>query len=205
MPMRRARRLPDPAMPRIRTDALDPSPTALLLVDFINPLRFDGADDLAASATQAARCAERLRRRLSALGCRTIYANDNYGRWTSDFQRLWQHCAAAPGAAGEMARRLAPRARDFTLLKPRHSAFHATPLDLLLQQLHCKQLVIAGIAADSCVLFSAMDAYLRGYALWVPRDCVAAESDDARDQALAQMARVLKAHTEPSTFGAPAR
>lgn len=192
-------------MPRIRTDALDPSPTALLLVDFINPLRFEGADALAPSAAEASRCAARLRRRLGAQGCRTIYANDNYGRWTSDFQRLWHHCAAETGAAGEMARRLAPRARDFTLLKPRHSAFYATPLDILLQQLQCKRLVVTGIAADSCVLFSAMDAYLRGYSLWVPRDCVAAESDDARDQALAQMARVLKADTGPSTSDEPAR
>jgi nicotinamidase-related amidase len=68
-----------------------------------------------------------------------------------------------------------------------------------------KRLVITGIAADSCVLFSAMDAYLRGYSLWVPRDCVAAASDDARDQALAQMARVLKARIEPSAPREPAR
>jgi nicotinamidase-related amidase len=185
-------------MRKIRTDALDPSPTVLLLVDFINPLRFPGATDLAHSAVEAARCAAGLRRRLKAKGCRTIYANDNYGRWTADFQQLWHHCAALKGNAGELARRMAPQARDFTLLKPRHSAFYATPLDILLQQLQCRQLVIAGIAADSCVLFSAMDAYLRGYALWVPADCVAAESSDARDQALAQMARVLKADTTPS-------
>ncbi|RZJ00298.1 MAG: isochorismatase family protein, partial [Rubrivivax sp.] len=71
-------------------------------------------------------------------------------------------------------------------------------LDLLLDQLQCKRLIVTGIAADNCVLFSAMDAYLRGYSVWVPVDCVAAESVDARDKALEQMARVLKADIRPS-------
>ncbi|RZI79720.1 MAG: isochorismatase family protein [Rubrivivax sp.] len=68
----------------------------------------------------------------------------------------------------------------------------------LLDQLGCKRLVITGIAADSCVFFSAMDAYLRGCSLWVPIDCVAAESVDARDKAPEQMTHVLKADTRPS-------
>lgn len=185
-------------MSKIRTDALAPSKTVLLLVDFINPLQFDGAADLSPSALQAARQTARLRRRLTREGVRTVYANDNYGMWTSDFQALCKRCAALPGTAGDMASRVAPRAGDFTLLKPRHSAFYATPLDILLEQLRCKRLIVTGIAADSCVLFSAMDAYLRGYSLWVPADCVAAESADARDKALDQMARVLKADVRPT-------
>ena len=139
-----------------------------------------------------------MRRRLSAEGVRTVYANDNYGDWTSDFKALVKQCNALRGPAGQMARLMAPTARDFALLKPRHSAFYATPLDILLEQLRCKRVVIAGIAADSCVFFSAMDAYLRGYSVCIPHDSVAAESDDARDQALAQMARVLKADVKPA-------
>lgn len=185
-------------MSKIRTSSLQTSRTVLLLVDFINPLTFDGADDMAPSALEAARQTAKLRKRLEAEGVRTIYANDNYGEWTSDFLALSRRCRALHGAAGRMARWMAPRRSDFAILKPRHSAFHATPLHLLLEQLHCKRLVVTGIAADSCVLFTAMDAYLRGYSLWVPVDCVAAESDEARDQALAQMARVLKADIRPS-------
>lgn len=183
---------------RIRVDAMEPSSTVLLLVDFVNPLNFPGAQALAPSALAAATEAARLRRRLSRDGVRCIYANDNYGRWTSDFKASWQRCSRMGGVAGRMARALAPRARDFAVLKPRHSAFYATPLDILLQQLQCKRLVITGLAADSCVLFTAMDAYLRGYAVSVPPDCVAAESDQARDGALAQMARVLKADVRPA-------
>ncbi|MDR7269362.1 nicotinamidase-related amidase [Pelomonas saccharophila] len=170
----------------------------MLLVDFVNPLSFDGAQALAPSALAAARQTNRLRRRLAAEGARTIYANDNYGQWTSDFKALWRHCLATPGNAGKLAKLVTPRRDDFALLKPRHSAFYATPLDLLLEQLRCKRLVVTGIAADSCVFFSAMDAYLRGYSVSVPIDCVAAESAVARDNALEQMARVLKADIRPS-------
>ncbi len=185
-------------MRKIKTDELPPSKTVLLLVDFVNPLRFDGAAQLAPSAVDAARCTSALRRQLAPTGVRTIYANDNYGIWTSDFKALWSECAAMSGAAGLIASRLRPTKKDFALLKPRHSAFYATPLDILLGQLRCKQLIVTGIAADSCVLFSAMDAYLRGYALWVPVDCVAAESQEARDKALEHMQRVLKADVRPS-------
>lgn len=185
-------------MSKIRTQTLAPSKTVLLVVDFINPLSFDGAAALAPSALEAAKQTARLRARLSAEGIRTVYANDNYGEWTSDFKALWQHCRAAPGTAGKIAKLMAPRHEDFALLKPRHSAFYATPLDLLLDQLRCKRLILTGIAADSCILFSAMDAYLRGYSVCIPADCVAAESAAARDTALEQMARVLKADIRPS-------
>jgi nicotinamidase-related amidase len=192
-------------MSKIRTQALKPSKTVLLLVDFVNPLRFDGAAELAPSAVEAARQAARLRRRLAADGVRAIYANDNYGLWTSDFKALWKHCSALRGPAGEIARLIAPTKQDLALLKPRHSAFYATPLDILLEQLNCKRLIVTGIAADSCVLFSAMDAYLRGYSVSVPADCVAAESADARDKALEQMARVLKADIRTSDTMRPRR
>jgi nicotinamidase-related amidase len=120
-------------------------------------------------------------------------------------RRRRQHCLAAGSEAAALARTLKPRQRDFTILKPRHSAFYATPLDLLLHELKCRRLVITGIAADSCVLFTAMDAYLRGYTLWIPADCVAAESPLARDRALEQMARVLKADVSCSESPRPGR
>ncbi len=183
---------------RIQKPALAASPTVLLLVDVVNPLDFPGGEALAPAAVAAAHATARLRRALNREQVTCIYANDNYGVWRSDFQSLWHECARMPGAPGEMARALKPRQRDFTVLKPRHSAFFATPLDELLRGLRCRRLVLAGVAADSCVLFTAMDAYLRGYAVWAPADCVAAESEAAREQALALMERVLKADVRPA-------
>jgi nicotinamidase-related amidase len=188
---------------RIRSGAIDvrdvgTSSTVLLMVDVINPLDFDGAQQLHAPAVAAARSIAKLKTALTRDGMQTVYANDNYGIWRSDFVSLCKRCSALRGAPGVLARTLKPRRQDFTILKPRHSAFYSTPLDLLLKQLKCKRLVITGIAADNCVLFTAMDAYLRGHSLWIPSDCVAAESEEARTQALSQMSRVLKASTKPA-------
>ncbi|HSI51846.1 MAG TPA: isochorismatase family cysteine hydrolase [Ideonella sp.] len=175
----------------------------LLLVDFINPLDFPGAEAIRPPAVLAARAAAALRRQMSKGGCATVYANDNYGVWRADFPEIWRRCHAAGAEAAEIARRLKPRRQDYTILKPRHSAFYATPLGLLLEELRCKRLVIAGLAADSCVLFTAMDAYLRGLSIWVPSDCVAAETEEARQAALQQMARVLKADIAASSPAHP--
>lgn len=184
---------------RVSTSDLGASPTVLLLIDFINPLDFEGAEDLRQPAQAAARNVARLRRRLTKQGVACIFANDNYGNWRSDFTHQWERCRRMAGEPGRMARSLFPRRTDFTVLKPRHSAFYQTPLESLLDQLRCRRLVITGLAADSCVLFTAMDAYLRGYRLWIPEDCVASETDDAKRQALAQMKRVLKAHVHATT------
>lgn len=85
------------------------------------------------------------------------------------------------------------------MLKPRHSAFYGTPLDFLLDEIGARRLVLAGLTADSCVMFTAHDAYLRDYALWIPRDCVAAPQARHARAALEHMARVLKATTSPSS------
>lgn len=174
----------------------------LLLVDFINPLRFDGAEDIAPAALAAAKATAALKQRLCAAGVPAIYANDNYGVWHSDFKQLLGRCREQGGEAGELARLLAPADEDVVVLKPRHSAFHATPLPLLLEQMGARRLVLVGLAADICVQFTAMDAYVRGYELFVPADCTAAEHAADKDAALAWMARVLRANTEDSDHAA---
>jgi len=169
------------------------SPVTLVLIDFINPLDFDGADSLAPAALKAALATAKLKRRCDRLGYRSIYANDNYGLWQSNFDDVWRACLRRAGPARQLAATLKPRRSDFTALKPRHSAFYCTPLDLLLSQLNTRRLVLTGLAADKCVLFTAMDAYVRQFQLWVPADCVAAESEKATAGVLDYMARVLKA------------
>ena len=180
---------------------LGKSPSVLLLVDVVNPLDFEGANALHVPAVAAARALVRFRARATRQGIQCIYANDNYGAWRSDFQAVWRRCSRLRGAPGVIARALKPRSRDLTILKPRHSAFYATPLDLLLKQLECRRVIVTGLSADNCVFFTAMDAYLRGYAVLVPSDCVAAQSSESKEQALAQMARVLKADTRAALAG----
>jgi nicotinamidase-related amidase len=196
--------MPTAAPPPVPPSGLKPvklprSERVLLLVDFINPLDFPGGEHLAAPAVEAARRTAELKQRLTGEGVTTIFANDNYGVWQSDFHTMVATCVGMEGPAGEIARALYPQAADLTILKPRHSAFHASPLDLLLKEMHTRELVICGLATDICVQLTAMDAFLREYdSIWVPSDCTAAESEEAKAASLAYMASVLKCDTSPS-------
>jgi len=183
---------------QVLAEGLQQSPTVLLLVDFINPLQFPEAGELSGPAESAALAAARLKRTLAADGVQTIYANDNYGTWHSNFHETWRHCRSLQGASRRMALALKPEPNDLAILKPRHSAFFSTPLELLLGQLKARRLILGGLATDMCVLFTAMDAFLRGYKLWVPADCVAAETPEAGAHALEYMGRVLKAQVQPA-------
>ncbi|MEJ7931565.1 isochorismatase family cysteine hydrolase [Ramlibacter sp. AN1015] len=188
---------------RRHTDQAPHSPRVLLLVDFINPLDFPGADQLAPAALAAAKATARLKQRLAAEGVATIYANDNYGFWRSDFRRLIEICGSRPGACGELTRALAPSPDDITILKPRHSAFYGSPLELLLAEMGAHELVICGLATDMCVQMTAADAFLREFRCWVPSDCTAAESEEAKETSLRYLSSVLKCEVHPS-FEAPA-
>ena len=171
----------------------------LLLVDFINPLNFPGAENLAPAALAAARATAALKERLAAEGVAAIYANDNYGVWQSDFHSLVSTCLGMDGEPGEIAKLLYPQAEDITILKPRHSAFYASPLELLLTEMEARELVICGLASDMCVQLTAAEAFLREYPCWVPADCHAAESEAAKQAAVDYMATVLKCDVRPST------
>jgi nicotinamidase-related amidase len=184
---------------------LPPSERVLLLVDFINPLNFPGAEQLAPAAVEAAQATAALKERLAAQGVATIYANDNYGVWQSDFHTLVSACLGMEGPPGEIARLLYPQAGDLTILKPRHSAFFASPLELLLTEMETRELIICGLATDICVQLTAMDAFLREYRVWVPSDCNAAESTQAKEIALGYMASVLKCEIAPSAAATRAR
>jgi len=169
--------------------------TALLLVDLINPFDYPDAQKLAPRAVRAAEAIARLKRRTQACGYATVYANDNFGHWMSEFSALTDHCRRLPGAAGAIADLLSPEPQDFAILKPRHSAFYGTPLDFLLEELKVQRLIVAGLTADMCVFATAQDAYVRKYELWIPRDCVAAATASYETASLSHMARTMKADT----------
>jgi nicotinamidase-related amidase len=188
-------------MPRssaVAKTAQDPRKrSALLLIDFMNPFDYEGADRLAPRAVKAAEGAAKLRARMRDERVPVIYANDNFGRWESDFKAVVENCRRRGGASAKIANMLAPEAKDRSVLKPRHSAFFGTPLEFLLDELRVQRLVLAGLSADSCIMFTAHDAYLRKYALWIPADCVASERDSYQRAALEHMSRTLKADVTP--------
>ena len=188
--------------PRANTDlhgnAPDSSPVALLIIDAINDLEFDGGARMLARAVRMARCIARLKAKASALRIPTIYVNDNFGRWRSDFHRIVAHCLEDDVRGRPVVEQLVPDETDYFVLKPKHSGFYNTTLDLLVDYLETQTVILTGIATDVCVLFTAADAYMRDLRVIVPSDCVTALTPAVHRAALAQMRTVLKAEVVPS-------
>jgi nicotinamidase-related amidase len=189
-------------MPRTNSDlhgnAPDKSPVALILIDVINDLEFPEADQLLRFALPMADRTAVLKRRAKQAGVPVIYANDNFGRWQSNFNSQVEHCLRDGVCGRPVVEKLLPEEDDYFVLKPKHSGFFSTTLDLLLRYLQVHSVVLTGIAANICVLFTANDAYMRDYRLYVPSDCVASNTREENDMALAQMQKVLKADIRPS-------
>ena len=177
----------------------DECPVALLIIDMINDFEFPGGDELFVAALPVAENIAALKQRAKQAGIPIIYINDNFGKWRSDFREQLAHCLD-DGVKGEpIAQLLKPDQEDYSVLKPKHSAFYATPLDLLLAYLKVKMLVLTGIAGDVCVLFTANDAYMRDYHLCVPSDCIASLTAEENRHGLEQMQMNLDADIRPSS------
>jgi nicotinamidase-related amidase len=182
-----------------KTDgAISRSPVALLLVDVINDMDFPGSAQLVRHALPMARRIAALKARAVKAGIPAIYVNDNFGRWRSDFRRTVQYCTTADVPGREVSRLLKPAEDDYFVLKPKHSGFYATTLDVLLDALGVRSIILTGVAGNICVLFTANDAYMRDIGLYVPSDCVASNTARENRYALQQMERVMKAVITPS-------
>lgn len=179
--------------------APDKSPIALVLIDVINALEFPEAPQILEFAVPMARRLAAFKKNLKTAGIPAIYVNDNFGLWRSDFRAQVHHCLEEDSCGRPIVELLQPDDDDYFVLKPKHSGFFSTTLDVLLEYLGAETLIITGIATDICVLFTANDAYMRDYRLLVPSDCVAANTKTANDNALDEMQRVLKANITPST------
>ena len=175
------------------------SGTALLLIDVINDLAFDGSEALVAQAEPMARRLAALKRRATAAGVPAIYVNDNFGQWRSDFRQTVAHCTSPRSPGRRVSQRLKPTAHDYFVLKPRHSGFFDTTLDTLLKALRIGRVIVTGIAGNICVLFTANDAYMRGLKLWAPADCIVSNTAVDNDHALRQIQTVLKGNVVAST------
>ncbi|HEU4442539.1 MAG TPA: isochorismatase family cysteine hydrolase [Burkholderiales bacterium] len=173
--------------------APDKCSVALLLIDWINDLEFDAGQKLLPQALAAAKATGALRRRAKQAGVPVIYCNDNFGKWRSDFRSLLEHVLNDDVRGRPIAQLLVPEQDDYFVLKPKHSGFHSTSLDVLLAHLGATTLILTGIAGNFCVLFTAHDAYMRDFRLVVPRDCLASEDEGDNRHALEHLAKTCKA------------
>jgi nicotinamidase-related amidase len=139
-----------------------------------------------------------LKAKAKEIGIPAIYANDNFGKWQSDLKKIVSHCLEDNVRGRPFVELLLPDDDDYFVLKPKHSGFFSTTLELLLEHLGAKSLILTGIAGNNCVLFTANDAYMRDFKLFVPSDCVMSETREENEYALKQMEKVLKADIRDS-------
>jgi nicotinamidase-related amidase len=169
--------------------------TALIIIDLISDFRFEDGRAIARQALPAARRISALKARAAAARVPSLYVNDNWGRWRSDFRDLVMRCRAKDCLGAPILEILAPAAADYSVLKPTHAGFFGTPLEHLLSKLGVRTLIMTGISAHQCVLFTANEAFLRNYRLVIPRDCVASKTARQRQFAMDYFSTVLHAST----------
>jgi nicotinamidase-related amidase len=160
---------------------------ALLIVDLISRFDFPDGVALLRQARRALPACLRLRAAFDAAGWPVIYGNDNFGRWRSDFKSLLARSTAADAPGRELVRAIAPRPSDVVVLKPMHSAFFCTPLELVLRAMRVQRLVLAGSAGDGCITATALDAHMRHYGVVVAREATVSATVARNARALAQL------------------
>ena len=183
-----------------RVQKVETPGSALLIIDMINPLDFPGARSLLRHAVPAATRIARLKQRMKARGWPTIYVNDNFTHWLRDFRELVAICSQPDAPGSPLAKALPPEHDDYLVLKPKHSALFATPLEVLLAQLGIRHVVVTGIAGDGCVLATAIDAHMRDFEVSVPSDCCASISKARNDRALQLLRESMNASTKLSRY-----
>lgn len=175
------------------------SGTALLVLDMISEFRFPDAEPVLRGALRPARAIARLKARARGEKAPVIYVNDTAGKWESDPRAFVERCLATDARGRDVVRLIEPDLdRDYFMFKPKHSAFFGTPLESLLGKLGTRRLVLTGITAHQCVLFTAMDAHVREYQLLMPADCVGASSREEIRHALFIAERALGARVAGS-------
>ncbi|HET7580566.1 MAG TPA: isochorismatase family cysteine hydrolase [Bacillales bacterium] len=170
---------------------------ALLIIDVINDLEFEHGGQLLDHTRPIVKSINTLREQAARHGVPVIYVNDNFGQWQSNKEHIIEKCSKGRGRP--IIEALKPGEKDYFVVKPKHSGFFSTPLSTLLSQLQATTLILTGIAGNICVLFTANDAYMRGYDLCIPSDCVASNDEEDNKYALKLMKNTLKADITPST------
>jgi nicotinamidase-related amidase len=157
----------------------------------LNPYDHEDADRLTRNVESVVEPIAALVERAQALGAEVIYVNDNYGDWNSSQEELAERAMA--GRRPDLVEPLLPPEDASFVIKARHTIFYMTPLEYLLAQREVDHLVLVGQVTEQCILYSALDAYVRHLRVTVPPDGVAQIHEDLADAALKMMERNMRA------------
>jgi nicotinamidase-related amidase len=168
------------------------SDTAVLVIDMLNTYEHDDAEDLIPNVAPIIEpLADLVRRARKSDSVDLVYVNDNYGDFTAEFSDIVR--AAVNGARPDLVKPIVPAEGSRLLTKVRHSAFYATSLAYLLGRLETKRLILTGQVTEQCILYTALDAYVRHFPVVVPTDAVAHLDADLGKAALKMMEQNMSA------------
>src|SRR4051794_3181049 len=170
--------------------------SALIVVDMINSYDHPDAEALTRSVREALPHMVELVDRAASEDVLTVYVNDNFGAWTSSREQLVEE--AMGGSYRELIEPIAPKPETSFVVKARHSIFYETPLEYLLRQEEVTRVALVGQVTEQCILYSALDAYIRHFEVAVPRDAVAHIHDDLAQASLKMMEMNMSATVCPA-------
>lgn len=174
-----------------------PVPVALLLIDVLTTFEFPDGDAILRGALKMRDALVKLKARARAASIPVLYVNDNFGDWRSEKEVLMGRCLEAKGS--KFVRPLLPDSEDYFVLKPMHSAFYMTPLEVLLNHLQVETLILTGLTSNSCITVTAHDANMRGFDIYIPPDCSCARNAEEHAPALKALEAMAGADVRPST------
>jgi nicotinamidase-related amidase len=169
---------------------------ALIVIDMLNPYEHEDAEPLMESVAKSLPSLRELIHRAPEAELLTVYVNDNHGDWTAGRDKLTRRALA--GAAPRLIEPIAPSEDTPFVVKARHSVFYQTQLEYLLRQEDVDRLVLTGQVTEQCVLYSALDGYVRHFEVVVPRPAVAHIHQDLADAALRMMEENMRAQVTDS-------
>jgi nicotinamidase-related amidase len=168
------------------------SHTAVVVIDMMNTYQHDDAEDLIPNVEKIIDpLADLVRRAREDDGVDLVYVNDNYGDFSAEFSDIVR--AALDGARPDLIKPIAPVGASRLMTKVRHSAFYATALAYLLGRLETKRLILTGQVTEQCILYTALDAYVRHLPVVIPTDAVAHIDADLGKAALKMMEQNMSA------------
>jgi nicotinamidase-related amidase len=173
---------------------------ALIVIDMLNPYEHEDAEPLMETVGEMLPSLSELIRRAPEARLLTVYVNDNHGDWTAGREKLTQRAMA--GAAPHLIEPIAPPDDLPFIVKARHSVFYETQLEYLLRQEEVDRLVLTGQVTEQCILYSALDGYVRHFEVVVPRTAVAHIHEDLADAALRMMEENMRAQVAGSVHEA---
>lgn len=164
---------------------------ALLVIDMLNDFVEKGAPLEVPKARGIVANIKRETNKARRKNIPVIYCCDSHSKNDREFA-IWPPHAVKGTRGAEVVDELKPREGDVIIHKCTHSGFFRTSLDKTLKRLGVRRLILTGVVTNICILYTAVDAYMRGYEVSVPEDCVAALRDDDHRFALRQIRETLK-------------